>query len=105
MKMQSLWLAGSVVFVAATAAALAQNMPKTEQAPAWQDSQPATPQGYSPETKSDSTSAGGLPMTGSQSSGPEATGKTRAQVLDELKRARDSGELKRLNEFYGYGGE
>ncbi|RQR58995.1 DUF4148 domain-containing protein [Burkholderia sp. Bp9002] len=47
------------------------------------------------------TAVGGMPAAGTQSGGP--AGLTRAQVKQELWRAQKSGELERLNQFYGGG--
>ncbi|PXX38247.1 DUF4148 domain-containing protein [Burkholderia sp. MS455] len=60
----------------------------------------------SPGTPSDAaisaTAVGSMPSAGSQAGGPAAI--TRAQVKQELIRAQKSGELDRMNQFYG-GGE
>lgn len=47
------------------------------------------------------TAVGGMPSGGSQAGGP--AGLSRAQVRQELIRAQKSGELERMNQFYGGG--
>ncbi|NTX25976.1 DUF4148 domain-containing protein [Burkholderia pyrrocinia] len=59
----------------------------------------------SPGTPSDAAisanAVGSMPSAGSQAGGPAAI--TRAQVKQELIRAQKSGELERINQFYGGG--
>ncbi|MGU7773131.1 DUF4148 domain-containing protein [Burkholderia sp. MR1-5-21] len=47
------------------------------------------------------TAVGGMPSAGSQAGSP--AGLTRAQVKQEYLRAKQSGELDRLNQLYGGG--
>ncbi|MDH6149514.1 MULTISPECIES: DUF4148 domain-containing protein [Paraburkholderia] len=83
--MKPLKVAAAITAVLAFGYAHAQNM-----APATQPTNP---------TVSSSDSLGGVPATRSDAGAP--TGKTRAQVKQELLQARKSGELDRINAEYG----
>ncbi|RQR71583.1 DUF4148 domain-containing protein [Burkholderia sp. Bp9012] len=65
------------------------------------DESPSTSAGTPSDAAISATAVGGVPSAGSQAGGP--AGLTRAQVRQELIRAQRSGELDRLNQFYGGG--